>query len=310
MRLEKAAAKAVLENSIIFKARLPETEYTMEQKKIATIQDLSCMGRCSLSVALPIISAAGIETCIIPTAVLSTHTGGFTGFTFRDLTDDIEPIIEHWKTLPVKFDAIHSGYLGNARQIEMVIKLFDTFKSDNTIIIVDPAMADNGKLYSVFSSDFPQGMARVVAKADLVLPNITEASLLLDEEYIEAGYSEEYIKRLLTGMATLGPKKVIITGVQYEEGKIGAAIYDSEAQTFGYVCGGKHGSYYHGTGDIFTSAVLSGLMNEMSLENATRLAVNLTRNSIIATDGDNVDLKYGVHFEQALPSFIKELGLI
>lgn len=282
----------------------------MTQKKIATIQDLSCMGRCSLTVALPILSAAGIETCIIPTAVLSTHTGGFTGNTFRDLTDDVEPIIAHWKTLPVKFDAISSGYLGSLRQIEMVLNLFDTFKAESTMIVVDPAMADNGKLYSAFSPDFPKGMARVVAKADIALPNITEASLLLGAEYIEAGYSEDYIKSLLTGISSLGPKKVVITGVQYEEGKIGAAIYDSEAQTFGYICGDKHGSYYHGTGDIFTSTVVSGLLNDMTLESATLLAVNMTRNSIIATDGENIDLKYGVHFENAIPAFIKELGLI
>ena len=148
-------------------------------KRIVTIQDISCFGKCSITVALPLISSMGVECAIIPTSILSTHTGGFEGFTFRDLSDDISKIAEHWKKYNIEFDAIYTGYLGSVEQINSVIDFIGDFKKENTIVFVDPAMADKGKLYTGFDSDFPSHMARLCAKADIIVPNITEASFML-----------------------------------------------------------------------------------------------------------------------------------
>jgi pyridoxine kinase len=155
----------------------------MKQKRIAAIHDISCVGRCSLTVALPILSAAGIDTGILPTAVLSTHTGGFENFTYRDLTEDITPIASHWKSLDLKFDALYSGFLGSYEQIDLVSNLFELFKDQDTLILVDPVMADNGEFYSVYSPEMAKGMARLCQKADIIVPNLTEAAFMLDEPY-------------------------------------------------------------------------------------------------------------------------------
>ena len=146
------------------------------QKRVAAIHDISGFGKCSLTVALPIISAAGIETTIMPTAVLSTHTGGFTGYTYRDLTGDLRAIAEHWKSLELHFDAIYSGFLGSFEQIDIVKDFIDMFRADGNITVVDPAMADNGQMYSLFNMEFAKAMASLCAKADIVVPNITEAA--------------------------------------------------------------------------------------------------------------------------------------
>lgn len=281
----------------------------MKHKKIATIQDISCMGRCSLTVALPIISSAGIETSIIPSAILSTHTGGFENYTCRDLTDDILPIVNHWKTLNVKFDAIYTGYLASYDQVNIVSQVFDELSGEHTLIMVDPAMADNGKLYPAFSKDFPTGMAKLISKAHVAIPNITEACLMLGMPYEDSGYDEAYIRKLLLGVAELGASQVAITGVSYHKDRIGAATYDKASDTFDYVDSPKEGGYYHGTGDIFSSGLVSGLLNGLSLSAAAQLAINLTYNSIMFTQESPCDFKYGVNFEAALPGFMKELGL-
>lgn len=281
----------------------------MEHKKIAAIQDISCMGRCSLTVALPIISSAGIETSIIPTAILSTHTGGFENYTCRDLTDDILPIVNHWKTLNVKFDAIYTGYLASYDQVKIIARVFDELRTEDTLIIVDPAMADNGKLYPAFSSDFPKGMAGLISKAHVAVPNITEACLMLGIPYEESGYDEVYIRKLLLGITELGASQVVITGVSYQKDRIGAATYDKASDTFNYVHSPKVGGYYHGTGDIYSSGLVSGLLKGLSLSAAAQLAINLTYNSIMLTQESPCDFKYGVNFEAALPGFMKELEL-
>lgn len=279
------------------------------QKRVAAIHDISCIGKCSLTVALPIISAAGIETSVIPTAVLSTHTGGFTGYTFKDLTDEINPIVAHWKTLGIKFDAIYTGYLGSFQQLELISNIFAELKSRETMIIVDPVMADNGLLYASFPDNFPKGMSALAAKADVVIPNITEACLMLGEEYVAEGYSQQYIQRLLTGMADLGAKKVVLTGVEYEKGKLGASTFDKKTGETGYLCSEKIEGYYHGTGDIFGSALVSALLNGFSLNDSVQISINLTVNSIALTKEAGTDRKYGVNFEQSLPKFMKELRL-
>ena len=193
------------------------------QKRVAAIHDISGFGKCSLTVALPVISAAGIETSVIPTAVLSSHTAVKPGYTCRDLTDDMRPFAAHWKQLGLSFDAIYSGYLGSTEQIAIVCDIIDTFKIEKTVVIVDPAMADNGKMYELFDKSFASRMRKLCKKADIIVPNITEAMFLLEEEYFEGPYTKGFIENTLSRLGNLGPEKVVLTGVCFDEKKIGAA---------------------------------------------------------------------------------------
>ena len=201
-------------------------------KRIVSIQDISCLGKCSLTVALPIISAMGVETCVVPTAVLSTHTGGFSGFTFHDLTQEVAPIAAHWKKEGITFDAIYTGYLGSFEQIQLVSDFFDQFGGENTLIYADPAMADNGVLYTGFTPEFAKEMGKLCGKADVIVPNLTEAAFMLGEEYVGENYDEDYIKGLLQRLTGLGCKTAVLTGVSFEKGKIGAMAYDSATGTY------------------------------------------------------------------------------
>ncbi len=279
------------------------------QKRVAAIHDISCFGKCSLTVALPILSAAGIETSVIPTAVLSTHTGGFTGFTYRDLTDDILPIVSHWQTLPIAFDALYTGFLGSFEQIDLMIEVFRRLKAKDTLILVDPVMADHGQLYKIFPSDFPQGMRKLCAVADCIVPNMTEAALLLGESYTEGPYTQEYIKDLLKRLAALGPKRVVLTGVYFEQTRLGAATYDARTGQVDFLFGNRIEGMYHGTGDVFASALLSGLLHDMTLSDATQLAVDFTVGSIARTKAANTDIRFGVNFEEGIPMLLTRLGL-
>jgi pyridoxine kinase len=282
----------------------------VKQKRTAAIHDISCFGRCSLTVALPILSSAGIETSVIPTAVLSTHTGGFTGYTFRDLTHDIRPISKHWQSLDLEFDSIYTGYLGSFEQIEIISEFFDNFHTKNNFIIVDPAMADNGKLYTGFSSDFPKGMLKLCQKADIIVPNLTEAAFLLDKPYNPGPYTKEYIEDLLFNLGSLGPQKVVLTGVTFDSGKLGAASYDKVTGKISYAFSEKIEGYYHGTGDVFACALLAALLNEFDLSESTQVAVDFTVESIRKTKAAGTDIRFGVNFECTIPSLIKRLNLI
>ena len=278
----------------------------MGQKRVLAIHDISCFGRCSLTVALPIISAVGAECTVIPTAVLSTHTGGFTGFTYRDLTEDIVPIVDHWKTLDLKFDAIYTGFLGSFEQISIVADTFDRLKED-TMIVVDPVMADNGKLYAIFPPEFPMEMKKVCSKADVLMPNITEATLLLGEEYVTGPYTTDYIEGLMKKLTTLGPKKIILTGVYFDENKLGSATYDAETGEISYYFCDKIPGYYHGTGDVFGSAVVASLIRGRSLPDASRIAVDFTVGSIQRTFDAKTDIRFGVDFEEGIPQLIEDV---
>ncbi len=279
------------------------------QKRVLAIHDISCFGKCSLTVAMPIISAAGVEVSVIPTAVLSTHTGGFEGFTYRDLTEDIMPIINHWETLNIKFDSIYTGFLGSFEQIDIMSNIFDKLKTSDNIILVDPVMADNGKLYTIFPEDFPVAMKKLCSKADVICPNITEALFLLGEDFVEGPYSEDFIEELLKKLATLGAKKIVLTGVYFDDKKLGAASYDCESGKVDYILSDKIDGYYHGTGDVFGSALLSGLLNGFSLSDSTRIAVDFTVGSILRTKEAGTDIRFGVNFEGGLPKLMKDLGL-
>ena len=276
-------------------------------KRIVTIQDISCIGKCSLTVALPIISACGVETAVIPTAVLSTHTA-FDGFTFRDLTDEIPPIAAHWKAQGMAVDAIYTGYLGSFQQLEIVSRFFDQFKTTENLILVDPVMADNGALYAGFTPEFVQEMAKLCGKADIIVPNLTEACYLLNIPYPGEDYTRADIQHILTELGKLGCKQVVLTGVSLEPGRLGVMAYDTEKQTFFEYYNEKMPSSFHGTGDVFASVVVGAMMRGCPLADALRLAVDFTLESIRKTVADPEHRWYGVNFEEAIPLLVTRLS--
>ena len=276
----------------------------MSYKRILTVQDISCVGQCSLTVALPILSACGLETCILPSAVLSTHTGGFSGFTFRDLTDDMPAIQAHWQKEGIKFRAIYTGYLGSVKQVGYVQSILDTMGTDDCIRIVDPAMADNGKLYSIFNGEYVAAMRGLCASADILVPNITEAAFLADVEYRES-YDESYIRMLLEKLAALGAKTVVLTGVSYNPAKTGVLVYENG--NIHYYEHDKVSKGCHGTGDIYASAFTGALMNGKPLFDAARIAADYTLKCIVNTQGD-ADHWYGAKFETAIGDLIAMLA--
>ena len=275
----------------------------MAYPKILTIQDISCVGQCSLTVALPIISACGIETCVLPSAVLSTHTAGFSGYTFRDLTEDIPAIKAHWVKEGITFDAVYTGYLGSTKQIEYVAQIFDETAVERCVKIVDPAMADNGSLYPGFDEAFVQAMKGLCGKADYVLPNITEACFLTGTDY-KTEYDRTYIDGLLAALTDLGCKNIILTGVSYAPGRTGVVV-----------CGNGSYAYYehkklpnscHGTGDIYASAFVGALVRGKSAYDAAGIAADYTVACIHAT-AEEENHWYGAKFEPVLPKLIRAL---
>ena len=279
----------------------------MTQKKVLTIQDISCVGQCSLTVALPIISACGVETIILPSAVLSTHTGGFTGYTFRDLTDDIPMIMEHWMREGLSFDCLYTGYLGSVTQIEYVSLLRRNVINENGLLIVDPAMADHGKLYKGFDDSFVSRMASLCGTADIILPNMTEAAFMTNTELKLKNHTEEYIFELLTKLSELGAKNIILKGINYDDSKVGVAIYNSATKELQYVFNDKQEGAYHGTGDCYASAFTGAMMQGLSMHDAAELASSFVVESIKNTIGDD-NHPYGVKFEKALRLLVEKLN--
>ncbi len=275
-------------------------------KRVVTIQDISCFGKCSLTVALPIISAMGVETAILPTAVLSTHTGGFSNFTFRDLSEDIPKIFNHWENEGIDFDAIYTGYLGSFEQIDQM-KAFIESRPEKALAFVDPAMADNGKLYAGFTPEFAKHMATLCAKADIIVPNLTEASFMLGIDYVESGYDKAYIEDVLKKLTALGAKKAVLTGVSFDESKLGFAMYDSEKDEFSYYFNEKIDAKFHGTGDIFSSVCVGALMRDKSLFEALQIAADYTVECIKTTMPDKENHWYGVKFEEEIPYLVSRL---
>lgn len=267
-------------------------------KRIITLQDISCVGRCSITVALPVISAMGVECGILPTAVLSTHTM-FKNFTCKDLSDQITPIADAWETEQIAFDGIYTGYLASAEQCGQVCGFFDRFATADNLVVVDPAMADNGKLYPAFDASFPAAMRKVCAKADVILPNITEACLLTGMPY-QTTYCKPYIHELLEKLLSLGCKTAVLTGVSYEPNRLGIAYLDKDGGSGSYFTH-KCPQSYHGTGDLYSSAVVGGLMRGLSLGDSVSLAADFVVNCIEATAKDENSRWYGVSFESQIP---------
>lgn len=275
-------------------------------KRIVTIQDISCIGKCSLTVALPIISAMGAECAVVPTAVLSTHTA-FQGYTFRDLTGEMVPIAAHWRREGFHFDAIYTGYLGSREQIELVRAFFRDFGHRDNIIVVDPVMADNGALYHGFTPAFVQEMARLAGEADVIVPNLTEASFLLGIPY-RTDRDEAELHTLLKDLACLGAKNVVLTGVSLRPGELGAMGYESETGSFFY-CASEHLPVtFHGTGDVFASTLVGALAGGRGLPEAVAVAVDYTVECLHETVRDPDHVSYGVNFETAIPYLVNRLG--
>lgn len=264
-------------------------------KRVLSIQDISCIGKCSQTVALPVISAMGIETVILPTAILSAHTA-FDGFTFKDLTEEILRIINHWESMNIKFDAIYTGYLGSERQIDIVEKIFDMY--NDALIIVDPVMGDNGKLYTGFTEKYAEHMYRLCKKADVILPNVTEAAYLTGEKYIENG-NTDYVCRLAEKLRMTGAKNMIITGISKTD-KVGVLLYDGK-EKFEYFTD-KVNKSFHGTGDVFAAAFCGAAVSGADYKKAVKCAADFTLESIKNTDTEHW---YGINFEKALPTLIE-----
>lgn len=275
-----------------------------KNKKVLTIQDISCFGQCSLTVALPIISACGTECAVLPSAVLSTHTCGFSGYTFRDLTSDMPLISKHWTKEGIYFNAVYTGYLGSRDQIAYVSDIIDNNTTEDAVIFVDPAMADNGKLYPGFDMEFVKAMRVLCKKSDYLIPNISESCLLTDIEYKES-YDENYVKELLEGLLNLGCKNVILTGVSYRDDKTGVCVLEN----------GKL-SYYeheriakgcHGTGDIYASAFVGAYMKGKSAVESAEIAADYVLECIRSSQ-NVADHAYGACFEGVLYKLIQALN--
>lgn len=279
------------------------------QKKLVAINDISGFGKCSLTVALPIISAAGVETICMPTAVLSTHTGGFTGYTYRDLTCDMPDISAHWKSIDLKPDVIYSGFLGSFDQINIVKKFAEDFKRTDNLFIVDPCMADHGKMYAIFDQKFAKAMAELCSKADIILPNITEACFMTGAEFTDGIHTEEFIEKLLNNLLDMGAKNVVLTGVTFEEDKLGAAFMGQD-RVPQYYFRERLPGMYHGTGDVFASSFCGAVLNGFSYYDAMGIAVRYVCDCIKRTQSMETPINYGVDFERGIPFYIKELGKV
>lgn len=278
-------------------------------KRILTIQDVSCVGKCSLTVAAPIISAAGVEAAVLPTAVLSTHTR-FKNFTFCDLTNQIAPICDVWKREGITFDALYTGYLGSFEQMEIIERLIDDFRTETGFVFIDPVLGDGGKLYAGFTPEFAARMARFCGKADVVVPNMTEASAMLGIPYKETICDGAEVKDILRRLVELGPKVAVLTGVQSKPNELGFAGLDSRTgEYFSYFLE-KIPGYFHGTGDIFASVAVAAAARGESFPEAFAAAADFVVASIRATLKNPNARDYGVDFETALPTLVARLNKI
>lgn len=279
-------------------------------KRIAAIHDLSGLGKCSLTVALPVISATGVECACIPTAVLSTHTGEFTGWTFRDLSDELLPTARHWQREQVSFDGVYSGYLASPEQADLLGQVLDLLADAHTLVLVDPVMADNGSYYSKIDDRMCSAFRSLIARADVITPNVTEAALLTGMTYEPGLLSNEYLQAMFHSLGTLGPGIATITGVQLEPGKIGNMACDYRTGTVCSCMRPMHPGVFYGTGDIFASALSALLVRGATLQQALETATMLTDESICRSLRRGTPRRFGVDFEGALPQYVSRVEKI
>lgn len=275
------------------------------QKRVVTSHDISCTGRCSLTVALPILSALGIETIILPTSILSTHTSGFTGFTFLDLKDETKKITKHWENYPREIDAIYTGFLGSIEQIE-ILEEYISSAPTSTKIIIDPAMGDNGSLYKIFDNEYANAMTNLCKRATVIVPNVTEACIMTNTPYFGKVQTKEQIETLINKLTNLGVSNIVLTSVCFEEGTLGTATFQNNEIIYNF--NEEINGYFHGTGDVFGSALVGAYVNGVSLDKASEIAAKYVIDSIKETvDKDDFDPKYGVNFELVISDLIKNV---
>ncbi len=274
-------------------------------KRVFAIHDMSGIGKCSLTAAIPIISAAGAECNPIPTAVLSSHTGNISGYTFRDLTDDLYDYIAHWKKIGIRPDTIYSGYLGSGEQIEFVASVIRDFSDEKTLVIVDPAMADSGVLYTGFDVSFADKIKKLCSMADVITPNLTEACILTGIGYRE-DYDESYIASLIDALSLLTGRYVILTGVSDKAGMTGCCVYDSLNSDLRYFSSEKCDGVYYGTGDVFSSVLTALMTNGINIFEAAEKAVEFTYKAVYETYSEGTDTRLGIAFEKFLGDLIRE----
>ncbi len=279
--------------------------------RAAVINDLSGFGRVSLTEACPILSAMGVETCPLPTAVLSTHTYKFNDYTFLDLTDEMEKILDHWKALDIRFDGVLSGYMASAEQILVVADFMKEKKAEGSLIVIDPVLGDNDlsdaeTVYYDRMNDLLLAMKDFVKLADVITPNLTEACLLTDRKYPKEFLSEQEIKNLLIDLSELGPQKIAITSVMTDKNHMKVAVLDRESDVFKMLDCGYIDRPFHGTGDIFAAVLTGALLNKKSMLDASAQAVDFVKNCISETiKRQDMKIEYGVIFENALKTLIK-----
>ena len=276
-----------------------------KQKRAALINDISCLGRCSMTAAIPIISACGIESVPLPTGIFSAHTE-FEGFVKTDLTDKISEITDHWKTLGIRFDCIYSGYLASRKQAESVKRFLLDFKKSDTLYIADPVMGDNGVFYKGIDDSFVSEMRFLCSLADIIVPNVTEACMLTGTELREQ-YDMDFIKELLISLRNLGSARIVITGVELGDGQIGCAVYDSLTGKANMFFTPKTEGRFPGTGDVFAAALTAAVMNGKAFADAVQIAMGFTCRCVEATLEAETDRKYGLCFEPQIKNLIKSV---
>ena len=269
-------------------------------KRVAAIHDLAGIGRCSLTVITPVISAMGIQCCPVPTAILSTHTGGYTGFSFLDMTEELKRYIRHWKELNERFDAIYTGFLGSAEQISLVDNFITDFNHDECLLMVDPVLGDNGKAYATCDAVLCGKMYELAKRADILVPNLTEAAILLGEDYSSAPSDEEGLENWLRRLSDLGPKQIVLTGLNEGKDKLKVAIFDKSVGSAEFLYGTKVGGDYPGTGDIFASVLLGGLLNGGTLSECTRKSMDFVHDSVKFTYEAGTTPREGILVEPML----------
>ena len=275
------------------------------QKRVLAVHDISCVGRCSITVALPVLSAMGHETSILPTSILSTHTGGFEGYTYRDLSADMIPVAEHWRALGLRFDAIFTGWLGTHRHIEHMARLMDALADEGTALVVDPVMGDNGRVYATLDDAYVDAMRDWCTRADMLLPNLTEAALLTRSDYPRPGYGRAYVENMLRRLCAMGPRVAVLTGVSIRPGRIGAAALDRAADRIWFCDSEYIPGMWHGAGDVFASALLGAQLRHGDTGAALALAVDFTARCIRRTRDAGTDERLGLQFEPELGALIE-----
>jgi len=269
--------------------------------KVAAIHDLSGVGRCSLTVILPTLSAQGIQVCPVPTAILSAHTGGFGDVILRDLTDYISPALEHYKRLNYKFDCVYSGFLASTEQIDHCLEFFEYYR--DALKVVDPVMADNGKPYKTCTPELCSRMEELAAIADIITPNITEAAILLGENPVQPDTAMQKIKSYLVRLSELGPKIVVITSV-FSDGKAYNVGYDREHSKFWRIPYNMINARYPGTGDVFASVLTGSILRGDSLPIAMNRATAFLERAIKTTYSYSTDTREGIMLESCLDFLI------